>query len=85
MKKASIRLAPLASLRGLVGEGDLVAFNVGPDGDSPMLGKFDLCGLDGNPVPFNRIVGRGDSLYGLSGGDVYRIDVQTAVSGLIGA
>lgn len=56
------------------------------EGEAPvLLGALELLGPDGSRIIAERAAGRGDSLFILSRGGVYQVDVRAAVAAVDGA
>lgn len=57
-------------------------FELGRDGEPNLLAKLELKDKNGQRIVADRIVGRGDALYVLAAGLLYRVDVQTVLAQL---
>jgi hypothetical protein len=56
-------------------------FSLGPDGVPKSVAKIELRDQNGNKLVVNRVVGRADTIYLISNGCLYRVDVRAAISG----
>jgi hypothetical protein len=55
-------------------------FSLDPGGKPELIAELELCDGGGELLRPSRVVGRGDSIYLLSDGAVYRADVQSAIA-----